>query len=323
METGKKEVSIIIPCYNSEKTIGYVVEDVKKHLENLYKYRIILVNDNSSDQVWQVIEKLCNDNPNITGISLAQNFGQQAARMAALQDADGDYVVFMDDDGQHPAEGISKLIDKAAEGYDIVYAFFNRKQESSFKRFGSWVNMKMTNWIMQKPRDVRQSSFFVVRGFVIQELKHYTSPFPYLFGYFMKITKNIANVEIVHQERISGISGYNFRKLFKLWFDGFTGFSVVPLRIISFLGSLCALIGFGSGIAIIIQKILNPTIAAGYTSLIAVILFCSGLILLMLGLTGEYIGRIFLTVNNLPQYVVREKISACYNREKAKEDGGQ
>lgn len=310
MGSEKIKISIIIPCYNSEKTIELVVDAIRESVYNQFNYKIILVNDNSSDQVWKVIKKLCNNDPNVVGISLAQNFGQQAARMAALQYVEGEYIVFMDDDGQHPTEGIPKLICKAEEGYDIVYALFAKKRESNLKKIGSWINRKMTDWIMQKPHDVKQSSFFVVRRFVIEELKRYTSPFPYLFGYFMKITKNIANVEMEHQERISGKSGYNLKKLFKLWFDGFTGFSVVPLRIISVLGSGCALVGFLSGIAIIIRKLLTPAVAAGYTSLIAVILFCSGLILLMLGLTGEYIGRVFLTVNNLPQYVVREAINA-------------
>lgn len=303
------KISIIIPCYNSQKTISYVVQDIKTNLEGVYRYKIILVNDNSNDNVWKIIENLCINNPNIVGLSLAQNFGQQAARMAALQYVEGEYVVFMDDDGQHPAEGILKLIDKVKEGYDIVYALFCKKKESNFKKIGSWINTKMTDWIMKKPRDVKQSSFFVVRRFVIKELQNYTSPFPYLFGYFMRITKNIANVEIEHRERLSGKSGYNFKKLIKLWFDGFTGFSVVPLRIISLIGSLCAVVGFISGVIVVIQKIMNPAIVAGYTSLIAVILFCSGLILLMLGLTAEYIGRIFLTVNNLPQYVVRDSIN--------------
>lgn len=315
MEVKKTKITIIIPCYNSEKTIGYVVDDIFKCVSSRYKYRIILVNDHSSDCTWQVIKDLCNKNPNIIGLSLAQNFGQQAARMAALQYVEGDYVVFMDDDGQHPAEGIQKLIGKAEEGYDIVYALFEHKKESNFKKFGSWVNTRMTDWIMQKPRDVKQSSFFVVREFVVQELKKYTSPFPYLFGYFMKITKNIANVKVEHKERISGKSGYNLKKLLKLWFDGFTGFSVIPLRVISALGSLCAIIGFASGITVVVRKIMEPTVATGYTSIIAVILFCSGLILLMLGLTGEYIGRIFLTVNNLPQYVVRERVNVDLNAE--------
>lgn len=309
MNTEKIKISIIIPCYNSENTIEHVIHDVVDNIKELYDYKIILVNDNSRDHVWNVIRKICENNSRIIGLSLAQNFGQQAARMAAMPYVEGDYVVFMDDDGQHPADGISKLIAKAEDGYDIVYALFKQKKESGFKKFGSWVNTKMTDYIMKKPKDVKQSSFFVVRRFVIEELKHYSSPFPYLFGYFMQITKNIANVELEHQERLSGSSGYTFKKLIYLWMNGFVSFSVVPLRISSALGMVCACVGFLWGIIVIIQKLLNPAVAAGYTSMIAVILFCSGILMLMLGMIGEYIGRIFITLNNIPQYVVREKLN--------------
>ncbi len=309
MDKKQLKLSIIIPCYNSENTIEQVVGDVESKLKDLYDYQFILVNDNSKDDVWKVINRICSENKRVIGLSLAQNYGQQAARMAACPYVSGDYIVFMDDDGQHPPDGIRKMIEKAEEGYDIVYALFKNKKESSFKKFGSWLNTKMTDFIMKKPKDVKQSSYFVVKKFVIEELRQYTSPFPYLFGFFMQITKNIANVELEHRDRISGSSGYTLRKLISLWMNGFLGFSVAPLRIASGLGFICAGIGFVSGCFAVLRKIINPAVATGYTSLIAVILFCSGIIMLMLGLIGEYLGRVFITLNRIPQYVVREAVN--------------
>lgn len=304
-----EKVSVIIPCYNSSATIRHVVEDIRGELEGIYSYNIILTDDYSRDGVWNEIKKLCKENPNIVGLSLSQNFGQQSARMAALEYADGDYVAFMDDDGQHVASGITKMIGKLEEGYDIVYAHFPEKKESWFKKFGSNINRIMTDWIIGKPQDVIQTSFFVTRKYVVDELKKYESPFPYLFGYLMQITRNIANVEIEHHERISGSSGYTFCKLVRLWTNGFTSFSVIPLRIASIVGIICACIGFVWGIFTVVSKIVNPSIMAGFTTTIAVILFCSGIIMLMLGIIGEYIGRIFITINRIPQYVVRESVN--------------
>ncbi len=304
-----EKVSVVIPCYNSEKSIKAVVDNVLDILEKSYQCQIILVNDYSKDNVWSVITEICACHENVIGLSLARNFGQQSARMAALGHVTGEYVVFMDDDGQHKAQDILRMIDKLKTGYDIVYAYFRHKKESGFRVWGSNINRKMTDWVMGTPKDVHTSSFFVTRRFVVDKLRDYTNPSPYTFGYFMQITKNIADIEVEHHERIYGKSGYTITKLLRLWMEGFTGFSVVPLRIASIVGVGMAVLGFIWGIYTIIHKLLNPAVAAGYTSLIAVMLFCCGMIMIMLGLLGEYVGRIFMNLNHLPQYVVKERLN--------------
>lgn len=309
MVLDRKDISIVIPCYNSEKTIGRVIGEIMENMPEDKEFEIFLVNDNSKDNVWQEIENLCGKYGNVRGISLSRNFGQQAARMAAIQYIDSEYVIFMDDDGQHPADGIMKLIEKAQEGYDIVYARFEHKKTSWFRRMGSDFNTYMTNVLMGKPKDVKQTSFFCVKGFVVDALKEYRSPFPYLFGYFMQITRNIANVDIEHRARMEGKSGYNFTKMLLLWLNGFIGFSVVPLRIASLFGLFSSVIGLIMGVVSVIRKMLNPEIILGYTSTIVVILFMGGIILMILGLFGEYIGRILVTVNKVPQYVIRDKVN--------------
>lgn len=302
-------ISVIIPCYNSEHSITQVVDGVRDALKGQFNYQIILSNDYSNDGVWWRIQELCAEDKGIVGLSLARNFGQQAARMAAIPYVTGEYVVFMDDDGQHPAESLLQLVEKLQEGYDIVYAEFQEKKESRFRIWGSNVNKKMSEYLVGKPKGINASSFFVVRRFVVDALKEYKSPFPYLLGYFMSITRNVTCVKVEHRERMYGKSGYSLSKLLRLWMNGFTSFSVVPLRIADVLGIAFTVIGFLAGMIIGVKKILNPQIPAGYTSIIVVLLICSGMIMLMLGLIGEYVGRMFLVVNRLPQYVVRDAVN--------------
>lgn len=308
-EKTMEAVSVVIPCFNSQYSIVQVVNNIQRVLSERFDYQIILTDDCSTDGVWKEIQQLCETNKNIVGISLARNFGQQAARMAAIPYVTGNYVVFMDDDGQHPPEGILQMLAKLKEGYDIVYAEFKQKKESRFRIWGSNLNRKMSEWLIGKPHGVNVSSYFIARKFVVDALKKYQSPFPYLLGYFMSITRNIASVEIEHQERIHGKSGYTLAKLIRLWVNGFTSFSVVPLRIADILGILLTIFGFVAGFIIGVRRILNPQIPAGYTSIIVALLICSGMIMLMLGLMGEYLGRIFLAINHLPQYIVRDMIN--------------
>ena len=223
-----------------------------------YEYQIILVNDNSPDNTYEVIGELCSQDPNITGIDLSKNYGQASAQMAAVQYADGEIVVFMDDDGQHPAAEIFRLIEKVREGYDLVYAHFAHKKHSCFKKFTSWLNAKVLEATNRKPKGIYISSYFALSKFAAKSLTNYHSPFPSIGGYLLQVTRKIANVEISHRKRISGASNYSMRKLLRLWIQGMTNFSIVPLRVSSLIGIVFALLGFIYGIILIIQKIINP-----------------------------------------------------------------
>jgi len=303
------KLSFVIPCYNSEKSIGKVVDDIRAVCKDRYEYQILLSNDGSRDHVWDVISKICEEDPNVSGICLAKNFGQQCARMAAIPHVEGDYVVFMDDDGQHPAEGIPRMVEKLEEGFDIVYAYFASKKESLFRIWGSNLNQRTMEWLMGKPRNVKMSSFFIARRFLVDELNRYKSPGPVINGYFMQLTKNIACIELEHKERLSGKSGYTLKKLVHLWMNNATSFSVQPLRLASVIGMVMSGLGFVWALYLVIKKLVNPNVMVGYTSIVVVILICSGLLMLLMGLIGEYIGRLFLVANNIPQYVVRERIN--------------
>ena len=314
----KLVISVVIPCYRSEKTIGRVVEEVKGVFskQEKFDYQFVLVNDCSPDNTMAEIIKLCEQDEKIVGIDLSRNYGQSSAKMASMEYIDGDIAVFMDDDGQHPAEGVITLAEKILEGYDVVYAHFIQKKHSLFKRLTSSFQRKIALWAGNSPKGIYGSSFLAYSKFIVEQLRRYKSPFVSIGGYLMRITTKFANVDMPHRERLEGTSGYNFRKLMNLWMNTITNFSIVPIRAASFLGIISAVIGLLFGVFVVIRKTINPAVAAGYTSTIAVLFFIGGIIMLILGFLGEYIGRIYMTVSGAPQHTIRE----VYNRKKRIDD---
>ncbi len=304
-------ISFVIPCYRSEKTIKGVVEEVMAAAEALANdtYEIILVNDGSPDDTFSVIKSLCEADSRIKGINLSKNFGQHAALMAGFRHVKGDIVVCLDDDGQTPAGEVGKLIAGIEEGADVVYARYDHKRHSWFRNFGSKLNELMTRVMLGKPKKLYISSYFAARRFVIDEVVRYENAYPYVIGLVLRATKNIANVDVTHRERAIGTSGYTLGKLINLWVNGFTSFSVKPLRIATMIGALCAFLGFCYGIYTIIKKFVNPAVPMGFSSLMAAVVFIGGMQMLLLGLIGEYIGRVYVCMNNSPQYVIREIIN--------------
>ncbi|OWV26260.1 glycosyltransferase [Fibrobacter sp. UWB1] len=303
------KLSFVIPCYRSENTIETVVQEIRETVATRpgTDYEIVLVNDCSPDGVWQVIKKLATADNHIKGICLAKNFGQHSALMAGYGQATGDYIISLDDDGQTPASESFKLLDKLEEGYDVVYGYYKHSRQHLFRRFGTWVNKKMAEAIIGQPKTLRTTSFFIMRKFIVDEIVRYPHPFAYISGLVFRATKNLGNVEVQHRHRIDGTSGYTLAGLIGLWINGFTAFSVKPLRAATFIGVICALVGFLAGLYVVYQKFLNPEIPVGYTSMLATLLFVGGMIMLLLGLIGEYVGRIYISINQSPQYVVRER----------------
>lgn len=304
-------ISFVIPCYRSAATIGGVVEEISVTMEKLkdYRYEIILVNDNSPDDTFEVIRSICAARKDVCGVNLAKNFGQHAALMAGFHYVHGDVAVCLDDDGQTPADEVDKLLAGLDEGYDAVYARYGHKQHSAFRNFGSKVNEWMTRIMLGKPKNLYLSSYFAVKRFIVDEMLRYANPYPYVIGLVLRATDNITNVDVNHRERTSGTSGYTLGKLLTLWFNGFTAFSIKPLRVATAAGALASAAGFLYGIYTIIKKFVNPNVVIGFSSLMAAIMFIGGMLMLMLGIIGEYIGRIYISLNNSPQYVIRECIN--------------
>ena len=304
-----KLISFVIPCYRSALTLPGVVEEIANAMTALieYDYEIILVNDCSPDDTFSVIIKLCSENSKIKGIGLAKNFGQHAALMAGFRCAKGDITVCLDDDGQTPANEVGKLIAKLEEGYDAVYAKYDHKQHSWFRNFGSKINEIMARVMLGKPKELYVSSYFAIKRFVLDEVIRYENAYPYVIGLVLRATKSITNVNVTHKEREIGTSGYTLGKLIGLWVNGFTSFSVKPLRIATMIGAICAFLGFAYGIYTIAKKFINPIVPMGFSSMMSALMFIGGMLMLMLGLVGEYIGRIYVCMNHSPQYVIKEK----------------
>ena len=306
-------ISFVIPCYRSQATLPSVIREIQETMEGLsqYTYEVVLVNDCSPDNTFDSIRELCRENKNITGINLAKNFGQHSALMAGFHQVKGDIIVCLDDDGQTPADEVGKLLEGIEKGADVVYAKYAHKHHSGFRNWGSHVNELMTRIMLGKPKDLFVSSYFAARRFVVDEMIKYEYPYPYVIGLVLRTTKNIVNVEVNHRDRMEGTSGYTLGKLLNLWFNGFTAFSVKPLRIATVTGAGCAFLGFAYGIYTIIKKIfINPPgLVTGFSALMSVLVFMGGMLMLMLGLVGEYMGRMYISMNRSPQYVVREIVN--------------
>ena len=306
MNTNKK-ISFVIPCYFSEKSLAGVVETIISEFSQ-NNIEIILVNDGSTDETFDVIKKLAGKYNFIKGINLSKNFGQDGARMAGYNYCTGDYIVSLDDDGQNPPEEAHKLIAKLEEGYEVVFGQYHVKKDTKFKTFGSKVNDLMANTVIGKPKNIKLCSYFVMTKFVRDEIIKYKGAFPYVWGLILRTTRNIANIYIEHKYRGIGKSTYTLKKLLALWLNGFTAFSVIPLRMTSILGLIFSGTGFIAAFYVVISTLIYGKDVSGWASLMSLLLVVGGILMLMLGLLGEYVGRIYISINNAPQYVVHEII---------------
>jgi len=300
-------ISIVIPVYNGTKTIGSLVDRLV-NVASTNTLQIVLVNDGSPDDSDAVCRAIQGRYPEtITYVKLAKNFGEHNAVLAGLHHTRGDYVVIMDDDFQNPPEEVSRLIDHACtHGYDIVYSRYPLKHHHWFRNLGSWLNDRVANFMLDKPHDLYLSSFKCLSRFIVGEIVKYGGPYPYLDGLALRCTRNIGTVEVRHEPRREGRSNYTLRKLVRLWLNMFVNFSVMPLRASTLLGLVLSVIGFLLALEVFVEKMIRPDVPVGWASVLVAIVLFSGVQLVMLGLIGEYLGRLFLTMNQTPQFVVRE-----------------
>lgn len=310
--------SIVIPCYKSSQTIRKVVEMTAAQLEQMgrFHYEFILVDDYSPDDgaTLRELKLLAKEYSFVTVVSLAKNSGQHNAVMAGLNYAQGDYIIAMDDDMQtHPSQ-LPLLFAEIEKGYDIVYGYYPHKKHSLFRNFGSYLNYLTVKILIGKPKDMKTSSYWIIRKFVRDYVIQYESPYTHLQGLFLRTTRNISCIPIEHFEREVGQSGYTFKKLVQLW-SNIMGYSVVPLRLATYFGYFFSAMSLLGALFIVIRKLLVPTMAIGWPSMMVAICFFSGIIMLFMGLIGEYLGRMFLGMNRQPQFVVR-KIYSQQNADK-------
>ncbi len=303
-------VSIVIPCYNSEHTIGEVVDLCMEEFDKMdgYECEMILVNDFSRDGTFEAIRRAAEKYPNVTGISLAKNFGQHAAIMAGLHYVRGELVVGMDDDMQNHPSQIRQFLEKEKEGYDVVFGVFQERKFGFMKNLTGAVSRFLLWHLLERPKGIQMSSFWLARRYVIEKVKEYEGNNAFIQLLFFRTTHNMANIEIEHYEREVGQSNYTFRKGLKL-FMSFMNYSTIPLRLATVFGVLFSMAGFIAALVVLIHKLVDPSVAVGWSSLMCAMLILFGIVFLMLGILGEYVGKLILTSSKTPQYVIRDIVN--------------
>ncbi|MEO7598680.1 MAG: glycosyltransferase family 2 protein [Opitutus sp.] len=306
MSSAPVALSFVIPLYNSAETIGAVVRDIED-LAVAGGHEIVLVNDGSRDGTAAVCQELIkNARVQITYIEHARNFGEHNAVLTGWRQARGAHIVNLDDDGQHPpGEGVRMWQHALAGDADVVFGHYEEKQHSAWRNLGSWFTNRMTDWALEKPTGFYLSSFRCVTAFVASEVVKNSGPAPYIDGLILQVTQRIASLEVRHEPRKAGSSGYTLRRLIRLWFSAWINFSVLPLRVATVLGLLMGAMGVIGFVWVVWLRITHQGPAFGWGSLMAALLVFGGAQLVLLGIIGEYIGRMFLTVNQRPQAVVR------------------
>ncbi len=306
-------LSFVIPCYRSEKTIKKVIDEIISVTMSRpgYDYEVIAVNDCSPDGVYDVLCDLAKENQKIKVVNFVRNMGKHTAVLAGYSYVTGDYVVNLDDDYQSPVDHLWELMDQVEDGqYDIAMAKYNEKKESAWKRFGSNVNLWISEIMLDKPKGMRFENLSVMKRFVADEMLNYKNPYPFLEGLMFRVTGNVVSIPMDQRERGDDRgSGFTFFKSLSLFANGFTNFSVKPLRIALFIGVLFAIAGFIYGIYVVIKRLLIPETPMGWSSIMAVLLFSSGIVMVLLGIIGEYVGRIFMCINHSSQYVIRNTVN--------------
>ena len=303
-------LSVIIPVYNSEKTIASLVEQVLLELDDL-ETEIILVNDGSQDGSEQVGADLARKIPQVKFISLRRNFGEFNAVMCGLNHANGDFCVIIDDDFQNPPAEILRLIETAQTGnYDVVYSYYSQKQHSFFRNAGSWLVNATTTWLLDKPRDLYLSSFKLIRAEVVQEIIQYRGPYPYIDGLIFRVTRHVGKVQVSHQKREHGRSSYTLGKLISLFLNILFCYSPRPLRLLTVLGAGLFLMAILLVVVELLTSLLTQHLPITDHVVWITFLAVSGIQLLGMGMLGEYLGKLFMAQSGSPQYVIKSKINA-------------
>jgi glycosyltransferase involved in cell wall biosynthesis len=302
----------VVPLYNSADTIGAVVREIEG-LDVAGGHEIVLVNDGSADATAEVCRALvASARAPITYVEHARNFGEHNAVLTGWRHARGAHIVNLDDDGQNPpAEGVRMWQHALGNGLDVVFGHYEVKQHSTWRNAGSRFTNRMTDWALDKPAGFYLSSFRCVSAFAARQVCAYAGPYPYLDGLLLQVTQRIGSITVRHEARTAGTSGYTFRRLVRLWISAWLNFSILPLRVATIVGLLSALAGLAALLVVVWLWFEERGPAYGWGWVMATLLIFSGTQLVMLGLIGEYLGRMFLTVNQRPQAVVRTVMTSA------------
>jgi len=306
-------LSIVVPLYNAAATLPALHREISA-LQVEGGHELIIVNDGSRDETEAVALKLTRESQMpMTFLSLSRNFGEHNAVLAGLRAVSGRYAVTLDDDLQNPPSEALKLLAVAeAENRDVVFGIYERKEHAWWRNAGSRLTNLIADFVVEKPKKLYLCSFRCLSRFVVDEITKSRTPYPYIDGLIFQVTQNVGTARVRHVERTQGSSGYNFRKLMRLWISMLVNVSILPLRLMTLAGTITSALGFLAVIEVVLEHIFSRT-PTGWSSLMAAMLLLSGTQLLLLGILGEYVGRIYLGISEKPQSVVREQVRSTSN----------
>lgn len=312
----QKKISILIPVYNSEKIVDKTVTILLAEFRKLpYHHEIILVNDGSPDNSWQVIQKIAQSTPTVKAINLLKNYGQHTAVFCGMGYATGDYLVTMDDDLQNPPSEIIKLIQKIEEGHDVVFGRFPQKKHAEYRKLGSKFVNYLNGKIFGKPKDLVLSNFRIFTKDVAKRVLGYKTNYPYIPGLLLMHANTFANVETEHHARSIGSSNYTFFRIFRLVSRLLINYSSYPLNFLTGVGIATAILSFINGAFIFVKALYNSTNVPGWASIMIVLSLLNGLTIIMLGIIGIYISRTLNQISSANSFFVKEVVSSDFEYE--------
>lgn len=301
------QLTVVIPVYNSERTIKPLVDRLQQCLQK-ERFDIVLVNDGSVDQSESICEQLARHYDNVRFISLRRNFGEFNAVLCGLTHARGKYTAIIDDDFQNPPEAILTLMDVAVQGnYDVVYSRYAQKKHHWFRNLGSWLVNTLTTYSLGKPKGLYLSSFKLIERDVVAEIVNYTGPYPYIDGLIFRVTRNVGSVEVPHLDRVEGRSNYTVKKLVGLFLNVLIGYSLWPIRLFTVVGFSLLIASVLAGFGLLLGRLTNTLSAPGWAIISWSVWMATALVLSFLGIVGEYIGKLFMTNSGLPPYVEKQR----------------
>lgn len=303
--------SVVIPVYNSENIVGQTIDQtVEFFASRLLEYELILVNDGSTDGSWQVIKEKASHNQRIRAFNLLKNYGQHTANFCGFQKAAGDFLITMDDDLQNPPEEIIKLIEKIGDGvrYDVVFGEFKQKMHASYRKIGTKIIGYMNRKIFIKPKGLVLSNFRIMRRDVVDRICKYRTSYPYIPGLVLMFSSNPANVTVEHHPRKEGKSGYNWLRIGKLVMRILFNYSSFPLRVVTGGGFIASFMSFSLAIFYLVNAIFAGSSVPGWATVVVLLSFFSGMILLVLGMLGEYFVRLINQTSHGAIYYIKEAV---------------